>query len=99
MKSTVDKLCKNAICVYIYIYIYIYIYNSKSLDVVQSQYFVSLYLYVPEEGSLLPPLRSVGRFNFDKGFAYLTTTLIKKKRHIIIRTAILYNEINSGQIM
>ena len=39
-----------------------------------------------------------GRSNFDKGLHILTTTLIKK-RHIIIRTAILYNEINSGQIM
>ena len=45
---------------------YIYIYNSKSLDVVQSLYFgskqnfasfVSLYLYVPDEGSLLQKYR------------------------------------------
>ena len=35
----------------------IYIYNSKSLDVVQSLCFVSLYLYVPDEGSLLPKYR------------------------------------------
>ena len=41
-------------CLIIYIYIYIYIHSSKSLDVVQSLYFVSLYLYVPDEGSLLP---------------------------------------------
>ena len=44
-----------------YIYIYIYIYNSKSLDVVQSLYFGSklpyYYLYVPDEGSLLPKYR------------------------------------------
>ena len=40
------------------------------------------------------PLRSAGRSNFDKGLHILTTTLIQK-RHIIIRTAILYNEINS----
>ena len=39
-----------------------------------------------------------GRSNFDKGLHILTTTLIPKQ-HIIIRTAILYNEINSGQIM
>ena len=44
------------------------------------------------------PLRSVGRSNFDKGLHILKTTLIKKK-HIFIRTAILYNEINSGQTM
>ena len=51
----------------------------------------------PRLSSVLP-LRSVGRSNFDKGLHILTTTLIQK-RHIIIRTAILYNEINSGQIM
>ena len=32
------------------------------------------------------------------GFAYSINS-IDSKRHIIIRTAILYNEINSGQIM
>ena len=48
--------------------------------------------------SSMLPLRSDRRSNFDKGLHILTTTLIKK-RHIIIRTAILYNEINSGQIM
>ena len=42
---------------------YIYIYNSKSLDVVQSLYFGSklpssgTYIYVPDEGSLLPKYR------------------------------------------
>ena len=50
----------------IYTYIYIYIYDSKSLDVVQSLYFGSklpssgtykIYLYVPDEGSLLPKYR------------------------------------------
>ena len=35
------------------------------------------------------PLRSVGRSNFDKGLQNLTT-LIKKKRHILMRTAVLY---------
>ena len=50
MESTVDSHEQ-------YIYIYIYIYSSKSLDVVQSLYFVSLYLYVPDEGSLLPKYR------------------------------------------
>ena len=43
------------------------------------------------------PLRSVGRSNFDKGLHILTTTFILND--IIIRTAILYNEINSGLIM
>ena len=42
------------------------------------------------------PLRSVGRSNFDKGLHNLAT-LIKKqtKKHILIRTAILYTYINS----
>ena len=46
-------------------HINIYVYNSKSLDVVQSLYFGSKlpslgtykYLYVPDEGSLLPKYR------------------------------------------
>ena len=33
-----------------------------------------------------------------QGFAYFNNN-VDSKRHIIIRTAILYNEINSGQIM
>ena len=37
----------------------------------------------------MPPLRGIGRSNFDKGLHILTTTLIKKQ-HIIIRTAMLY---------
>ena len=32
------------------------------------------------------------------GFAYFNNN-VDSKRHIILRTAILYNEINSGQIM
>ena len=34
-------------------------------------------------------LRSVGRSNFDKGFAYFNNN-VDSKRHIIIRNAILY---------
>ena len=37
-------------------------------------------------------------FLFRQWFAYSNNS-IDSKRHIIIRTAILYNEINSGQIM
>ena len=33
-------------------------------------------------------LRSVGRSNFDKGLHNLTTLI--KKRHILMRTAVLY---------
>ena len=35
---------------------------------------------------------------FRQGFAYFNNN-VDLKRHVIIRTAILYNEINSGQIM
>ena len=42
------------------------------------------------------PLRSVGMSNFDKGLHSLTTFI--QKRHILMRTAVLYNGINSGQI-
>ena len=34
------------------------------------------------------PLRSVGRFNFDKVLHNLTTLI--EKRHILVRTAVLY---------
>ena len=42
------------------------------------------------------PLRSVGRSNFDKGLDSLATLI--QKRHILMRTAVLYNGINSGQL-
>ena len=38
------------------------------------------------------------KVQFRKGFAYFNNN-VDSKRHIIIRTAILCNEINSGQIM
>ena len=38
------------------------------------------------------------KVKFRQGFAYLNNN-VDSKRHIIIRTAILYNEVNSGQIM
>ena len=38
------------------------------------------------------------KVQFRQGFAYFNNN-VDSKRHIIIRTAILYNEINSGQIM
>ena len=37
------------------------------------------------------------KVQFRQGFAYFNN--VDSKQHIIIRTAILYNEINSGQIM
>ena len=36
------------------------------------------------------------KVQFRQGFAYFNNN-VDSKRHIIIRTAILYNEINSGQ--
>ena len=41
------------------------------------------------------PLRSVGRSNFVRVCKKLTTLI--KKRHILMRTAVLCNGINSGQ--
>ena len=41
-------------------------------------------------------MRSVGRSNFDKGLHNLTTLI--QKRHILMKTAVLYNGINSGQL-
>ena len=38
------------------------------------------------------------KVQFRQGFAYFNNN-VDSKRHIIITTAILYNEINSGQIM
>ena len=49
--------------------------------------------------SSMLPMRSVGRSNFDKGLQIKNKKKWLKKRHIITRTAILYDEINSGQIM
>ena len=86
---------------YIYIYIYIiYIYISygcqtgtRSLVVKASalekpgtcvRVLASVRFFICSVASFL-----LGRSNFDKGFAYLTTTLIQK-RHIIVRTDILY---------
>ena len=38
------------------------------------------------------------KVQFRQGLAYFNNK-VDSKRHIIVRTAILYNEINSGQIM
>ena len=38
------------------------------------------------------------KVKFLQGFAYFNNN-VDSNRHMIIRTAILYNEINSGQIM
>ena len=41
--------------------------------------------------------RSVGRSNFDKGLHNLT--MLIQKRHILMRTSVLFNGINSGQLL
>ena len=72
--------------IYVYIYIYMYIYLSEC------QIF---YLFRCVLSSMLP-LRSVGRSNFVWVCVNLTTLI--QKRHILMRTAVLCNGINSGQL-
>ena len=48
-----------AVVIYIYIYTYIYIYIYIYTYIL----FVSLYLYVPDEGSLLPKYRDCTTYN------------------------------------
>ena len=45
-----------------------------------------------------PSNASQGQVQFRQGFVYFNNN-VDSKRHIIIRTAMLYNEINSGQII
>ena len=82
--------------IYIYIYTYIYIclqaYDDLGSSPSECQIF---HLFRCVLSSVLP-LRSVGRSNFDKGLHNLTTLI--QKRHILMRTAVLYNAINSGQL-
>ena len=59
--------------------------------------YVYIYVHILHYSlSSVLPLRSVGRSNFDKGLHNLTTLI--KKRHILMRNAVLYNGINSGQL-
>ena len=84
--------------------------------------FVSLYLYVPDEGSLPPKYRDCTTSNgFELylmccgvmlllliihiyiymhayKYIYIYLHIMIQKRHILTRTTILYNEINSGQL-
>ena len=53
---------------------------------------------VPWRPFLCDALAKRWKVQFRQGFAYFNNN-VDSKRHIIIRTAILYNEINSGQIM
>ena len=44
------------------------------------------------------PLRSVGRSNFEMVLRKINLTTLIQRRHILMRTAVLCNEINSGQL-
>ena len=50
------------------------------------------------ERETAPPLANRWNVKFRQGFAYFNNN-VDSNRHIIIRASILYNEINSGQIM
>ena len=52
--------------------------------------------FVPLRPFFCAALAKRGRSNFDKGLHNLTTLI--KKRHILMRTAVLNNGINSGQL-
>ena len=73
----------------VYICMYIYIAEDLGSSPSECQIF---HLFRCVLSSVLP-LRSVGRSNFDKGLHNLTTLI--KKRHILMRTAVLYTGINS----
>ena len=65
---------------------YVYMHSQRVSD---------FYLFRCVLSSMLP-LRSVGRSNFVRVCVNLTTLI--KKRHILMRTAVLCNGINSGQL-
>ena len=69
---------------YMYIYMYIHVCGSVGSSPSECQIF---HLFHCVLSSMLP-LRSVGRFTFDKGLHSLSTLI--KKRHILMRTAVLY---------
>ena len=57
-----------------------------------------IFSFVPLRPLFYAALAKRWKVKFRQGFAYFNNS-VDSKRHIIIRTAILYNEINSGQIM
>ena len=59
---------------------------------------MSYFSFVPLLPFFCAALAKRWKVQFRQGFAYFNNN-VDSKRHIIIRTAILYNEINSGQIM
>ena len=59
---------------------------------------MSDFSFVPLRPFFCAALAKHWKVQFRQGLAYFNNN-VDSKRHIIIRTAILYNEINSGQIM
>ena len=59
---------------------------------------MSDFAFVPLRSFFYAALAKRWKVQFRQGFAYFNNN-VDSKRHIIIRTAMLYNEINSGQIM
>ena len=59
---------------------------------------MSDFSFVPLRPFFYAALAKRWKVQFRQGFAYVNNN-VDSKRHIIIRTATLYNEINGGQIM
>ena len=59
---------------------------------------MSDFSFVPLRPFFYAALAKRWKVQFRQGFAYFNNN-VDSKRHIITRTAILYNEINSGQII
>ena len=59
---------------------------------------MSDFSFVPLRPFIYAALPKRWKVQFRQGFVYFNNN-VDSKRHIIIGTAILYNEINSGQIM
>ena len=59
---------------------------------------MSDFSFVPLRPFFCAALAKRWKVQFRQRFAYFNNN-VDSKRHIIIRTATLYNEINSGQIM
>ena len=57
---------------------------------------MSDFSFVPLRPFFCAALAKRWKVQFRQGFAYFNNN-VYSKRHIILRTAILYNEINSGQ--
>ena len=82
-------------CIYAFIYVHmhvVYMICENTMKYIASDKKL-VYIYF-----FYAALAKRSKVEFRPGFAYFNNN-VDSKRHIIIRTAILYNEINSGQIM